>query len=72
MNFWPLPGGKYGNSAKQSTQQCHQPNEGQSGLEAERLRALGALHSLRSKKKVVSEKQQQTHFLSDEEKEQWI
>jgi len=43
-----------------------------SGLEAERVRALGALHSLRSKKQLVAEKRQETHFLSNEEKEKWI
>jgi hypothetical protein len=38
-------------------------------VEAERIRALGALRSLRSKKKFVAEKQQETHLLSNEEKE---
>jgi hypothetical protein len=41
-------------------------------VELERVRALGALHSLRSKKKLAVEKQQETHFLSNEEKEKWI
>jgi len=39
---------------------------------AERVRALGALGSLRSKKKLAAEKRQETHFLSNEEKEKWI
>ena len=39
---------------------------------AERLRALGALRSLRSKQKLAAEKRRETHFLSNEEKEQWI
>jgi len=43
-----------------------------SSLVAERVRALGALHSLRSKKKHASEKRQETHFISIEEKEKWI
>ena len=47
-------------------------DEGKSGLAAERVRALGALHSLRSKKKLAAEKRRETHFLSNEEKEQWI
>ena len=47
-------------------------NEGKSGLEAERVGALGALHSLRSKKKLAAEKRRETHFLSNEEKAKWI
>jgi len=39
---------------------------------AEGIRALGALRSLRSKKKLTAEKRQETHFLSNEEKEKWI
>jgi ssDNA-binding replication factor A large subunit len=47
-------------------------NEGKSGLEAERIRALGALRSLRSKKKLAVEKRRETHFLSNEHKEKRI
>jgi len=36
------------------------------------VRALGALHSLRSKKKLAVEKIQEMHLLSNEEKEKWI
>jgi hypothetical protein len=71
-NFSPLPVGRYGKSTKRSTQRHHQVNEGKSGLEAERIRALGALRSLRSKKKLAAEKRRETHFLSNEEKEKWI
>jgi len=71
-NFSPLPAGRYGKSTKRSTQRRHQANEGKSGLEAERIRALGALCSLRSKKKLAAEIQCETHFLSNEEKEEWI
>jgi hypothetical protein len=71
-NFVPLAASRYGKSTKRSTQQRHQVNEGKSGLEAERVRALGALRSLRSKKKVVAEKRQETHFLRNEAKEKWI
>jgi len=46
--------------------------EGKSGLEAERVRALGVLRSLRSKKRLLAEKRRKTHFLSNEEKEKWI
>jgi hypothetical protein len=41
-------------------------------LEAERVRALGALRNLRSKKKIEAEKRQETHFLTNEEIEKWI
>jgi hypothetical protein len=41
-------------------------------LEAERVRALGALCSFRSKKKLAAENQRETHFLSKEEKEKLI
>ena len=58
----PLPGGKYGKWTKQFTRQCHQANTGNSGLEAERIRAVGPLRSLGSKKKLSAEKRWQTHF----------
>jgi len=32
---------------------------------------MGALHSLQSKKKLGEEKRQETHFLSNEEKQKW-
>jgi hypothetical protein len=70
--FSPHPVSRYGKSKKRSTQRRHQANEGKSGLEAERILALGALRSLRSKKKFAAEKRQETHFLSNEEKEKWI
>jgi hypothetical protein len=71
-HFTPLPAGRYGKSTKRSTQRRHHANEGKSSLEAERIRALGALRSLRSKKKLAAEKRRETHFLSNEEKEKWI
>jgi len=71
-NFSPLPVGRYSKSTKWSTAQRQQGNEGKRGLEAERVRALGAWCSLRSKKKLVAEKRPETHFLSNEEKETWI
>jgi len=70
-NLSPLPGGKYGKSTKLSTRRCHQANEGKSGLEAERVRAFGALRTLRSQKKLAVEKKRETHFLSNKEEEQW-
>jgi len=71
-NFSPLLAGRYGKSTKRSTQWRHQGNEGKSGLEAERVRALGALRSMRSKMKLAVEKRRETHFLSNEENEKWI
>jgi len=71
-NFSPLPAGRYGKSKKRSTQQRHQANEGKSGLVAQGIRALGALRSLRSKKKLAAEKRRETHFSSHEDKEKWI
>jgi len=71
-NFSPVPVGKYGKSTKQSTCRRHQANEGMTGLVAETLRALGALPSLRSKKKLAAEISQEMHFLSNEEKGKWI
>jgi hypothetical protein len=41
-------------------------------LQAERVRALGALRSLKCNKKLAAQKQPETHFLSNEEKEIWI
>jgi len=71
-NLSPLPAGKHGKSTKRSTPRCHQTNKGKSGLEAERVRALGALHSSRSKKKLAVGNRQETIFLTNEEKEKWI
>jgi len=71
-NFSPLPAGKYGKSTKQSTRRRHQVKEGKRGLEAEWVRALGALRSLRSKKKLAAEKRQEMHFLGNEEREKQI
>ena len=72
-NFSPLPAGRYGKSTKRSTQRRHQANEGKIGLEEEeRVRALGALRNLRSRKKLAAEKRRETHILSNEEKEKWI
>jgi len=55
-NISLLVAGKYGKSTKQSTCRRHEANEGQRGLEAELVRALGALRSIRSKKKLAAEK----------------
>jgi len=71
-NLLPLPEGKHGKSTKHSTRQRHLANKGKSGLEAERVRAWGALRSLRSKKKLAAEKRREMHFSNNEEREKWI
>ena len=70
-NFLQLPAGKYGKSTKRSPWERYQVNESKSGSEAERVQALGALRSLRSKKKLVAEKWQETEFLCNKEEEKW-
>ena len=49
-----------------------QPNQSKSGLEEDRVRALGALHGFQSKMMPVAGKRRETHFLSNKEKEKWI
>jgi len=71
-NLSPNPVRKYGTLKKLWTQRCHPTNEGQSGLEEGRVRAVGALHSLRYKKKRSAEKRRELHIPNNEEKEQWI
>jgi len=71
-NLSPTKAAKYSKSTKKSIGRCHQAHKGKSGLAAERVRALGALRSIRSKKKLSAEKRQETHVLSNEEKEKWI
>jgi hypothetical protein len=71
-NFSPHPAGKYGKLTQRSTQQFHQANEVKSGLEAERVRALGALRTLRSKNKLAAKKRWTTHFTSNADRDTWI
>ena len=71
-NFSTLPAGKYNELANQSTLQWHQAQEGKRCLVVERVRALGALRSLRSEKKLSAEKTQEAQFLSNDEKDKWI
>jgi len=70
--FSQLLAGRYRKSTKWSTELCHQGKDGKIGLEADRVWAHGTLPSLRSRKKITAEKQGETYFLSNEEKEQWI
>jgi hypothetical protein len=57
---------------KQSIRRHHQANKDTSGLEAERVRGLGALHSLIFKKKLSAEKGREMHFFSNEANAKWI
>jgi len=72
MNFSPLPAAKYGKSTKRLTQRRQSVNQNKSGLEAETVRALGPLHSGRSKKKLAVEKQWESHILSIKDKDKSI
>jgi len=71
-NLPRLPAGKFGKSRKQFTRWRHQANIAKSGLEAERVGALGSWHHLGSKKKLSAENRRETQFLSNEEKKKWI
>jgi hypothetical protein len=55
-NFSPLLAGRYGKSTELLSQRRHQANGSNSGLEAEQIRAFGALRSLTSKKNLPVEK----------------
>jgi len=65
MNLSALVAAKYGKSIKQSTQQCHQVTKGSTGLEAERVRPLGASRNVWSKKKLSAEKRREMYLLSN-------
>ena len=71
-NCSPFRAGKYSKSMKQSRRWCHTATKGKSGLEAEQVRALGALRRLWSKQKLSADKRRETHFSSNEAKETWI
>jgi hypothetical protein len=61
-NLLPLSVGIHRQLNKLSTRGPHQANIAKSGLEAERVRALGALRSMRHKKKLSAEKGRKMHF----------
>jgi hypothetical protein len=72
-NLSALPAGKHGKSKKRSTKQRHKSNEGKTGFEAERVRALGALRVLRARKrKAAAEMAENKREMSEEEKQKWI
>jgi len=68
----PLPGGKYGNSIEWSTQRRHRANKGKSCVEAEWVRAHGALRNMQSDLIPAPEKWQEMHCSSNEAKDKWI
>jgi len=70
--FSPLTAGGDDKSKQRSTQRHHQVNAGKRGMKPERLSALGALSSMRSKNMPAAEKGRETHFWSNEEIEKWI
>jgi len=72
MSLSPLLAGEHGKSTKKSTRRHHQANKGKSGLEGDRVRALGGLRSVRYKKKLSVEKRRARNFLGNQEKEKWI
>ena len=71
-NLSPLPAREYSKSTKHLTRRPHQANDGKRGLEAEWVRALEALRSMQSKKKLAVGKERETHFLSNNAKKKWI
>jgi len=71
-NFSPLLAGVNGTSTNWSMQWRHQTTEGKSGLDADWVRALGALHSFQSKMVLAAKEWWETHILSNEEQAKWI
>jgi len=69
--FSILPAGKYAKSTHRSTDRRHQENQGTRGLQAQMVRALGALLSLWSKKNLLAEKTRETRFGTIEMSEKW-
>jgi len=70
--FSPPLVARYSKSTKRSTERLHEANGGKSTSEADRVRALGALRRVRSRKKLAAGKQRETHFLNNEGKEKLI
>jgi len=71
-NLSPLPAGKYRKLTQRSTAQGHRADKGKRGLEAEQVRAIRALCGMRSENKLEVGKQQETDFVSNEQKKKWI
>jgi hypothetical protein len=71
-NYSALPAGKFCKSDKRSTVRGHKANQGKSGVEAERERALGAFHSLRFKNHHSAGLRSDIQFFDKEEKNKGI
>ena len=71
-NFSPLPAGKFGKSDNPATLKRHRTNAGKGGIESERIRALQALRTLRSKKKAKAAASKDTVSMTQQEREKWI
>jgi len=72
MNLSLLPASTYGKWMKRSTRRRYQANDRESGMEADSVRAHGALCSLQSKKRLVARKRCGLHIVSNKGKEKWI
>jgi hypothetical protein len=71
-NFSGLPAAKFGKSDKRSTMKHHRANQGKSGDDAKWVRPLGALCSLRFKKRYAADLWPEIQFFDQEEKNKWI
>jgi len=72
QNHLTLQPGQYAKSPKQSTSRPNQVNEGKSGSNADRVRVLGVLHSIRAKQKISAVKTRENQVVRNEENEKWI
>jgi hypothetical protein len=70
MHITPLRASEYGHSTMRISQLHHQMKKGNSAFQQERVRTHAALRRLQAKEKLMAEKQQETHFLSNAETEQ--
>jgi len=71
-NLSPRQAHTYGTSTRCSAPWHHRANKDKSGFETDGVRALGVLHSLRSKKTLAVGKWWETYFVSNKMKEKWI
>jgi len=71
-NLSPLLVGKYIEPTKQATRRCQQESLGESSLEQEMFRALGAVRSRSFKQRLSAENSWETNCFSHKEAEKWI
>jgi hypothetical protein len=71
-NLKPLPAGKTGKSRNPSTLRRHRYNAERSAHEAERIRALNALRTLKSRKRKAATKMKEIQGMSEDQREKWI